>query len=265
MKKIKFAAILALSVITLTSCFGGKDLSEDETAPVTDTVAESETEAEEIPAYTLLFMGLDDPTKAEGRLNVSYPAFSGMENAEVLTEASLNHIRDFATSYGTYKKPGDGSYYVKFDSEEIAYESEKLASFFFVGSCGTESSGDSVIFTHAMNVDIEKGEILEFGDVFTDYDALADIFRAGKFELMETDTAAYGELSAISPEQHLIGYSKLYGIYPEFYFAKNGDSVYLVLSVEEIPALGYHAEFRTDIENVKEILTDRAVLLINDN
>lgn len=266
MKKINFAVIIALLAVTLTSCFGGEDLPLDETTPVTDTGTESEAEAEEIPAYTLLFMDLDDPTKTEGRLNVSYPAFSGMENADALTEASRNHIEEFARSYGTYKKPGEGSYYVKFDSQEIAYESEKLASFFFVGSCSAESSADSVIFTHAMNVDIEAGEILGFKDVFTDYDALAELFCDGKFEHIKTgNTLVDNEISVMSAEQHIVGYSELYEIYPEFYFMNDGDGTYLVLSLEEIPALGYHAEFRTNIENIRDILTDRFASLIKDN
>ncbi len=274
MKKTKLTAVFALVLFCLTSCFGygdGKDLPYEESVDILDTSiqtdpVESETEAEESPAYTLLFIDLDTQTSAEGRLNISYPAFSGMENADALTETSLNHIKEFATSYGTYKKPGEGSYCVSFDSEEVTYGGEKLTSFFFVGSCSAESSADSVIFTHAMNIDVAAGKILEFSDVFTDYDILADVFKAGKFELIETGNATVdSELSAMPAEQHLIGYSELYGIYPEFYFTGGDAGIDLVLSLEEIPVLGYHAEFRTDVENVREILTDRAASLIIDN
>lgn len=268
MKKITFAAILALSVITLTSCFGtgdGKDLPDKDTVEASGSATDSETEVEESPAYTLFFEGLTDPTQAEGRLNVSYPAFDGVENATALTEASRNHIEEFARNYGTYKKPGEGSYYVKFDSQAITFEGKKLASFFLVGSCSAESSESTVIFTHAMNMDVEKGEILTFKDVFTDYDSLAELFWDGKFELIKTgNTTIDDELSSMPAGQHLVGYSELYEIYPEFYFAENGDGIDLVLSLEEIPILGYHAEFRTDIENVKSVLTERAASLLFD-
>ena len=268
MKKLKLLCICALTLTLLTSCFENNTTDVPETAATTDTTVTeppesvsdtpAETEAAAPSAYSVTF-----EKSAHGEIEIISPVFSGCESADELTAAVREYSSAYIDTLLVYQYQGEG--YCSLDRVELTCQSDRFASFVCIGSCYTDGMAHPHVFTYTVNLDISSGEILEFEDIISDFDALAEVFKDGRFSLIETDNPALNaELDDISMDDRLIGYSSLYEIYPPVYFMKDGDDIFLVLSLEEVYALGSFADYRINAEDIRELLTERAISLLFD-
>ena len=226
MKKI-LAIVLVCTLLVLSSCF--------EDLPTVDYNCTADVYTESTDAYTH---------------RVYFPVIIGHENSDALNEAFKTAALDYMQSYLTYNAP-EGFYTYEIGTVTATLQLPDVVSFFCAGSIYVEEAAHPSSIVYTLTVDLRDGSFLTFADMVADFPALAEKFKSGRFSYV----SGIDDLTSQITYADMIGqYDALYGIYPPTYLYANGNDVMLAFSVELIYALGGHAEFAIDTDNVKNSL-----------
>ena len=226
MKKC-IAILLALTLLLLVSCF--------EALPTVDYNCTADVYFENTDARTL---------------RVYYPVILGHENSAALNEALRDAALSYMENYLTYNAP-EGFYTYEIGTVQATLQLPDVVSFLCCGSIYAEGAAHPASIVYTLNVDLRDGSFLTFDDMVADFPALAEKFKNGKFSYVSgidniTEQISYADM---------IGqYDALYGIYPPAFLYADGSDVMLAFSFELIYALGGHAEFAIDADEVKKSL-----------
>lgn len=187
---------------------------------------------------------------------ICYPALTGLEDAS--KQADINSLlSDIATIEFQNRLPNASELIAsgtavnyKITSTSVTYMGNNLLSVRSEGviDYANDSNDDEFVYCNLIN--LSTGRDISFKKVYSDFEAVMDLLRAGKF------TQISGESSLVSSTlfdeiiKNLI-YSSQYSTFPETYFTQDS----LIIVIETDRENGFYAEFSISLDEVNAYLT----------
>ncbi len=255
-----FAFLLTLLIVfSVVSCSDTNGGTEKDSGTDTkdsedigrDTAAINDPPAFEIKEEIIVVHATDDGRKSTKVLR--YPVISGMKDEE--KQSNINGIfRDIAERQFILNVPDVDIYIIEdtiFNYEvsdvEVTYISSAFISVKNTVYSMTSMAEYPDCPVYTVNIDLNKGEIIEEDDFIGNFNVITSKFIAGDFTMVEGTPDL---LQNTNYEDMILQYKSDYASYPEIYFTAD----HLVLAIELVPALGSSALFSIPIEQVSEAL-----------
>lgn len=261
MKKL-FVILLAIAMLLCISSCGNTNYAGDgkDGESESNFGADSETQALNYPfcPYTyeikeeiIVIHETDDGRKSTKVLR--YPQIGGMDDA-VLMENVNSIFREVAEKQFKQNVPDVDIYIIEdtvFNYEvsevEITLLSNSLISVKNTVYTMSSNSAYPSCPVYTVNIDLIKGEIIEEGDIISDFNIISSAFLAGDFKMV---SGAEGLLDNTNYEDMILQYKSDYASYPEVYFTPDS----LGICIDLVSALGSNACFEIAIDDIADAL-----------
>ena len=199
--------------------------------------------------YTVSFTEVYFPAGTAIQVHLAYPTLEGYADtaaAERMHTAALEYANTQFALEGLIAS-GDTQYTYSVNDTALLLATPRFLSVRIGGIITVLPGGNARYFAYTFNYDLSAGTILESQDVFSDYAAVKDLWKAGRFR----QDFGYASLEKeISWEDMIAQYHEEYGVYPHVYFTEGR----LGLLIDTVASLDGYAGFSIDIREVQNHL-----------
>lgn len=259
MKKFLSVLFALLMIFSLVSCsnINSGDGNDTDTGADTADISGNDTTALnappefEIKEEIIVVHETEDGRKSTKVLR--YPQIRGMEDEE--KQSAVNSLfLDIAERQFILNVPDVDIYIIEdtiFNYEVSDVEVTYLSSSFIsvkntvYSMTSMAEYPDCPVYT--VNIDLEKGEIIDEDDIIGDFNIISSKFLAGDFTMVD---GAENLMENTNYEDMILQYKSDYASYPEIYFTVDS----LFLCIDLVPALGSAATFSIPLSEIADAL-----------
>ncbi len=252
---LAFAMVLCVSSCGKTNDGGGIKESESFSATDSDNTLINDPVCPytyEIKEEIIVVHETEDGRRSTKVLR--YPEISGMEDASV--QENVNSIfRDVAEKQFKRTVPDVDIYIIEdtiFNYEVSEVEVTLLTNTFasvkntVYSMSSNEAYPNCPVYT--VNIDLEKGEIIEEEDIISDFNLISSAFLAGDFTMVSGAETLFDNTNY---DDMILQYKSDYASYPELYFTPDS----LGISIDLVAALGSNACFEIALSEISDALS----------
>lgn len=259
MKKFLSVLFALLIIFSLVSCSNTVSGDGNDTDTGTDTAVNTEGDTAAVndpPTYEIKEDIIVVHETEDGRKSTKvlrYPVLSGMEDEEKQNEINAL-FHDVAERQFILTVPDVDIYII--EDTIFNYEvSEVEVTFISAGFISVKNTVYSMTSmseypdcpVYTVNIDLDKGEIIEDEDIIGDFNIITSKFLAGDFTMIDGEPDL---MNNTNYEDMILQYKSDYASYPQICFTADD----LIMSIDLVSALGSAASFSIPLSEIMDAL-----------